>query len=114
MRSRNTADSLQVHAVAGSFVVLFGIDLPKRCTKNLLGFAIERTDRAKDERYWLRGMKVFEETSRGIPPGTSVSLREHPLQSFQWATTPSSRTTTTPTASSRSTGNPRTWWYAAR
>jgi len=72
MRSRNTADSLQVHAVAGSFVVLFGIDLPKRFTKNLLGFAIERTDRAKKERYWLRGMKVFEETSRGIPPGTSV------------------------------------------
>ena len=84
MRSRNTADSLQVHAVAGSFVVLFGIDLPKRFTKNLLGFAIERTDRAKKERYWLRGMKVFEETSRGIPPGTSVSLRDHPLQSFQW------------------------------
>lgn len=84
MRSRSTADSLQVHVVAGSAVVLFGIDLPKRATKGLLGFALERTDPAKKERYWLRGMKVFEETSHGIPPGTSVSLREHPVQGFQW------------------------------
>ena len=29
-------------------------------------------------------MKVFQETSAGIPPGTPVSLREHPLQSFLW------------------------------
>jgi phosphatidylserine/phosphatidylglycerophosphate/cardiolipin synthase-like enzyme len=84
MRSRSTADSLRVHAVAGSYVVLLGINLPKRATKGLLGFAIQRFDPAKAERYWLRGMKVFKETSRGIPPGSSVSLLEHPVQSFQW------------------------------
>ncbi|MFG1643336.1 phospholipase D-like domain-containing protein [Amycolatopsis sp. NPDC049252] len=70
--------------MAGSYVVLLGIDLPEQAATGLLGFAVERFDAAKDERYWLRGMKVFKETSRGIPPGSSVSLREHPLQSFQW------------------------------
>lgn len=84
MRIRETADALQVHAIAGSYVVLLGIDLPEQATPGLLGFAIERSDPANEERYWLHGMKVFEETSRGIPPGTSVSLLEHPLQSFQW------------------------------
>ena len=85
MRGRSgTAGSLRVHAIAGTHVVLLGLDLPKARTKGLLGFAIERWDPTEQERYWLRGMKVFKETSTGIPPGTSVSLREHPLQSFLW------------------------------
>jgi hypothetical protein len=29
-------------------------------------------------------MKVFAETSAGILAGSSVSLLEHPLQSFLW------------------------------
>ena len=85
MRGRSgTAGSLRVHAIAGTHVVLLGLDLPKARTKGLLGFAIERWDPTEQERYWLRGMKVFKETSTGIPPGTSVSLREHPVQSFLW------------------------------
>ncbi|MGW4523685.1 phospholipase D-like domain-containing protein [Amycolatopsis sp. NPDC004378] len=84
MRTRDSADDLQVHAIAGSYAVLLGIDLAQEATPGLLGFAIERSDPAKNEHHWLRGMKVFEETSHGIPPGRSVSLRDHPLQSFQW------------------------------
>jgi phosphatidylserine/phosphatidylglycerophosphate/cardiolipin synthase-like enzyme len=84
MRSRTKSGPLGVHAVAGTHVVLLGLDLTKPNTKGLLGFAIERFDPVESERYWLRGMKVFEETSAGIPPGTSVSLLEHPLQSFLW------------------------------
>jgi phosphatidylserine/phosphatidylglycerophosphate/cardiolipin synthase-like enzyme len=85
MRSRGgAAGALRVHAIAGSHVVLLGLDLPKARTKGLLGFAIERWDPAEQERYWLRGMKVFKETSVGIPPGSSVSLRDHPVQSFLW------------------------------
>ena len=36
------------------------------------------------ERYRLRGLKRFEETELGLPPGPPLSLAEHPLQSFQW------------------------------
>lgn len=82
MRSRNSAGPLSVHAIAGSYVVLLGLDLARRSTRGLLGFAIERWDPKERERYWLRGMKVFEETSKGVPPATPVSLLEHPVQSF--------------------------------
>lgn len=84
MRKRDSADGLRVHAIAGTHVVLLGLDLPKAQTRGLLGFAVERWDPVEEERYWLRGMKVFEETSAGIPPGSSVSLRDHPVQSFLW------------------------------
>ncbi|HEY0617447.1 MAG TPA: phospholipase D-like domain-containing protein [Kribbella sp.] len=85
MRSRaGNAGGLRVHAIAGTYVVLLGLDIPKARTKGLLGFAIERWDPLEKERYWLRGMKVFQETSTGIPAGTSVSLRDHPVQSFLW------------------------------
>ncbi|WP_410791042.1 phospholipase D-like domain-containing protein [Kribbella sp. C-35] len=73
-----------MHAIAGTYVVLLGLDLPKARTKGLLGFAVERWDPTENERYWLRGMKTFKETSAGVPPGSSVSLREHPVQSFLW------------------------------
>ena len=85
MRTRITnPNSLTVHAIAGSYVVLLGLDLPEAKTRGLLGFAIQRWDPVEKERYWLRGMKVFQETSAGIPPGSPVSLREHPLQSYLW------------------------------
>ena len=84
MRARSTADGLSVHAIAGTSVVLFGLDLPKARTEDLLGFALQRWDPVENERYWLRGARVFKETSEGIPPGSSVSLREHPVQSFLW------------------------------
>jgi phosphatidylserine/phosphatidylglycerophosphate/cardiolipin synthase-like enzyme len=83
MRNR-AGDSLSVHAIAGTYVVLLGFDLPQAQTKDLLGFAVQRFDPAENERYWLRGMKVFKETSAGIAPGSSVSLLEHPVQSFLW------------------------------
>ncbi|MFI6095691.1 phospholipase D-like domain-containing protein [Lentzea sp. NPDC051213] len=84
MRTRKSDGPLSVHAIAGTYVVLLGLDLAKRSSRGLLGFAIERWDPVEKERYWLRGMKVFEETSVGVPRGIPVSLREHPVQSFQW------------------------------
>jgi phosphatidylserine/phosphatidylglycerophosphate/cardiolipin synthase-like enzyme len=84
MRNRTEAGSLSVHAIAGSHVVLLGLDLGQPDATGLLGFAIERGDPATGEKHWLRGMKVFEDTGRDLEPGTSVSLRDHPLQSFQW------------------------------
>ena len=37
------------------------------------------------ERYWLRGIKRFQDKDQGLPPGTLVSTAEHPIQGFQWA-----------------------------
>src|SRR5262249_47862474 len=73
MRSRVSAEGLSVHAVAGTNVVLLGLDLPQAETKDLLGFAIQRHDPVEDERYWLRGFKVFEQTASGLTPGRSGS-----------------------------------------
>ncbi|HEX2297685.1 MAG TPA: hypothetical protein VHH34_04055, partial [Pseudonocardiaceae bacterium] len=84
MRVRSAAAGLSVHAIAGTSVVLFGLDLPRAQTKDLLGFALQRGDPAEDERYWLRGTRVFKETAGDIAPGSSVSLREHPVQSYLW------------------------------
>lgn len=84
MRNRGSDGALRVHAIAGSHVVLLGLDVPKARTRRLLGFAIQRWDPVEQERYWLRGMKTFQETSEGVPPGSSVSLLEHPVQSFLW------------------------------
>lgn len=84
MRVRSAVDGLSVHAIAGTDVILFGLDLPRDKTKDLLGFALQRWDPVEKERYWLRGSRVFKETAEGVPPGSSVSLREHPVQSYLW------------------------------
>jgi hypothetical protein len=62
MRKRNTQDGISVHAIAGTYVVLLGIDATKRARSRLLGFAIEREDHTERERYWLKGFRTFEET----------------------------------------------------
>jgi phosphatidylserine/phosphatidylglycerophosphate/cardiolipin synthase-like enzyme len=52
-----------------------------------LGFAIERSELHNGtvvERYFLRGIKRFEEKDKGLAPGTPVPTSEHPVQSFQW------------------------------
>lgn len=85
MRSRKTKDGLTVMAVAGTNVVLLGFNLPKTKTTTLLGFAVKRTDHAKGETTWMRGFKRFPSTDPGTPPGESLSTRDHPIQSFQWA-----------------------------
>ncbi|MCC6245457.1 MAG: hypothetical protein IT353_21665 [Gemmatimonadaceae bacterium] len=85
MRSRKTKDGLTVLAVAGTNVVLLGFNLPKAKTTTLMGFGVQRTDHASGETVWMRGFKRFPSTDPGTAPGESLSTREHPIQSFQWA-----------------------------
>ena len=85
MRDKLTKSGLTVHAVAGTHVVLLGLDLSPARRKGCLGFAIQRHDHTEDETYWLRGMKTFEATDPGLGPGGTASSREHPFQTFQWA-----------------------------
>ena len=61
------------------------MDLTDERRKGCHGFAIQREDLTEDERTWLRGLKTFEETDPALGPGESVSSRDHPFQTFQWA-----------------------------
>lgn len=83
MRKKAANGPLSVHAVAGTYVVLLGMDMEEESSEGVLGFTIERTDHTEDERYWLRGFKTFEETDPRVA-GALVSTLEHPVQSFLW------------------------------
>jgi hypothetical protein len=85
MRAKLTRSGLTVHAVAGTHVVLLGLDLTPARRKGCLGFAIQRHDHTEGEVSWLRGMKTFEAIDPGLGPGGTASSREHPFQTFQWA-----------------------------
>ncbi|MGQ0569866.1 MAG: phospholipase D-like domain-containing protein [Armatimonadota bacterium] len=85
MREKHANAGLTVNAIAGTHVVLLGLNLSAAKRKGCLGFAIQREDHTREERYWMRGMKTFEATDPNPDPGALVSSREHPFQSFQWA-----------------------------
>ena len=85
MRRTDTSNQLTVRAIAGSHVVLLGIDLPQAECTGLLGFALHRTDHVEEEAYWLRGKKTFASTDPGFPSGATYSTRDHPIQGFTWS-----------------------------
>jgi phosphatidylserine/phosphatidylglycerophosphate/cardiolipin synthase-like enzyme len=85
MRVMKTNGGLKVHAVAGTYVVMLGFDLPEADCEGLLGFSIHRTDHTENEAFFLLGMKTFAETNPGFPAGSLYSTKHHPIQSFQWA-----------------------------
>lgn len=85
MRKKSSDGPLTVQAIAGSYVVMFGINMPKNKTQKLLGFAIQRKDIQENEVTWMRGMKAFTDTNPMDGLGANYSSREHPFQSFQWA-----------------------------
>lgn len=78
------AGGYRVYAVTGTNTVSFGVDFSKANTKGLLGFAVEREDPTEHERYYLRGMKVFEEVIPHPDEKTIVLTYDHPVQSFVW------------------------------
>jgi phosphatidylserine/phosphatidylglycerophosphate/cardiolipin synthase-like enzyme len=75
--------AISVQAIAGSYVVLLGMNLTAEARKGVLGFAIERTDHTEDEKYWLKGFKTFSAADVG-EVGALVSTLEHPIQAFLW------------------------------
>lgn len=85
MRVVRRKGGLGVRAVAGTYVVLLGIDLPEAQCDGLRGFSIHRTDHTANEAGFLTGMKAFADTDPGFPAGAAYSTEEHPIQSFQWA-----------------------------
>src|SRR6266581_2068391 len=85
MRNKKTKGDLSVQAIAGTHVVLLGMDLPEQDCPGLLGFALRREDHTEGEKYWLSGYKTFKSTEPFPPPGMLYSTRQHPIQGFTWS-----------------------------
>lgn len=85
MRNKGKDGSLTVQGIAGSHVVLLGMNLPKEKCPGLLGFAIRRHDHTEGEVYWLSGYKTFESIEPHPAKGVLYSTREHPIQGFTWS-----------------------------
>ena len=71
-------------AVAGTNSVSFGIDAGETARTGLLGFAVERIDPARNERYYVHGFKVFPSIIPQPDETTYVSTCDHPIQSLVW------------------------------
>jgi phosphatidylserine/phosphatidylglycerophosphate/cardiolipin synthase-like enzyme len=82
MRAYNKSGSLSVHAIAGAYVVLLGIDMEEAASESVLGFGIERIEHGHgNSRAWLRALKVFPD----VPAEEGmVSSEYHPIQGFFW------------------------------
>jgi phosphatidylserine/phosphatidylglycerophosphate/cardiolipin synthase-like enzyme len=85
MRNKEQKGDLSVQAIAGTHVVLLGMDLPKQECPGLLGFALRREDHTEGEKYWLSGYKTFKSVEPSPPPGILYSTRQHPIQGFTWS-----------------------------
>ena len=84
MRTSKTNNSLKVNAIAGTYVVTLGFDLPEAKCNGLQGFSILRTDETGRAKF-LEGMKCFKETDPGFAAGAQYPSNEQPIQIFQWA-----------------------------
>jgi hypothetical protein len=73
MRKRKGSNGLTVNAVAGSYVVVLGLNITDAMRNGLRGFAIQRTDHTENETYWMSGTKVFE------------SVEPHPASGGQYS-----------------------------
>lgn len=85
MRNKEQKADLSVQAIAGTHVVLLGIDLPEQQCPGLLGFALRREDHTEGEKYWLSGYKTFASVEPSSAPGLLYSTRQHPIQGFTWS-----------------------------
>jgi len=65
MRDEKQKGNLSVQAIAGTHIVLLGIDLREAKYQGLLGFALRREDHNKGEKYWLFGYTSTRAISGG-------------------------------------------------
>ncbi|MEM8929368.1 MAG: phospholipase D-like domain-containing protein [Bacteroidota bacterium] len=85
MRKTKTNNSFKLNVISGTYVVMMGWNLPKEKCSDLMGFSIHRESPSENESFFLKGMKVFDETNPGFPTGSMYNTNEHPIQGFQWS-----------------------------
>jgi phosphatidylserine/phosphatidylglycerophosphate/cardiolipin synthase-like enzyme len=74
----------RAYAITGVNTISFAIDRSGADVDGLLGFAVERIEPARNERYFMPGYKVFPSVIPFPDASTVVSTFEHPVQSFVW------------------------------
>ena len=82
MRLRTSNGKLTVQAIAGTYVVILGMDVEAGATDGLLGFGIERLDKASGEEVALPNFLLFAANDKGDAPDHSSMA--NPIQAFQW------------------------------
>lgn len=82
MRMHVQEQSMTVHAVAGTYAVLLGMDLEPSSATGLLGFSVYRTDHTEGEAYWLPNQLLFEVNDRGRH--STWGSDRNPIQTFRW------------------------------
>src|SRR5205823_5891116 len=79
MRKRSPAKKpISVHAVAGTNVVLLGLNATPKAAKGLLGFKIKRSGGGADK--WLSGGLTFPGQAGGAKANSNPAL----IQTFLW------------------------------
>src|SRR4051794_30829395 len=85
MRFRSDPTSAgRLFAVCGVRTLSLAVAATDEITPGLLGFAVERVDAARGERFFMDGFKVFPSVVPQPAVGLRVSTADHPVQSFLW------------------------------
>ncbi len=82
VRARSTEGQVTVNAIAGTYVVLLGINVETELVDGLLGFAIRRTDHVAGERHYLPNFRTFRVNAEAT--GVQRSSLFNPFQAFLW------------------------------
>ena len=81
MRVRLNNQGISVRAIAGTHVVLLGMNATKEATKGLLGFAIQREDLETQSKVWLQSPRRFKKS----PSEGRWDSHTDPIQEFMWS-----------------------------
>jgi phosphatidylserine/phosphatidylglycerophosphate/cardiolipin synthase-like enzyme len=82
VRVRKTQGALTVHAIVGTRVALFGMDLPKDAIEGLMGFSIRRTNHDTNDSFYLQNALLFAANDKGRK--SNHSSLQNPFQEFLW------------------------------
>lgn len=86
MRERSKNPDISVHAIAGTEVVLLGLNAAEKAAEGLLGFTISKRKGNTGEFKFLGGGRIFEGVhSEEIDKKGSVDSETAPIQSFMWS-----------------------------
>jgi phosphatidylserine/phosphatidylglycerophosphate/cardiolipin synthase-like enzyme len=86
VRQRSENTHISVHAIAGTEVVLLGLNATEEAVKGLLGFTIYKREEGSERSITLSSRRTFEE----VPDTGEAALREPidsetaPIQAFMW------------------------------
>jgi phosphatidylserine/phosphatidylglycerophosphate/cardiolipin synthase-like enzyme len=82
MRTEKTNGSLTARAIAGTYVVLFGLSVQGPVAEDFLGFSIERLQHSSDKRAFLDNFVLFARNDQGA--ASDHSSEHNPFQGFVW------------------------------